>query len=51
MVEKAGLSVSGVEQVKVDLEHGKAKIYGSHFELDAVFEAISEAGYSASTGA
>lgn len=45
-VEDAISGVEGVDTVDVDLDGGRAEVEGS-FDVDAVEEAIEEAGYKA----
>lgn len=49
-VESAALEVEGVEAVSVDLEQGFATVSGSKYDLNAVVDAIKDAGYPAELG-
>jgi copper chaperone len=46
-VEKALKSVSGVNTVEVDLEHGKASVSGNQVNPQALVTAVIEEGYGA----
>ncbi len=50
-VEGALKGVSGVEEVQVDLEGGKAEIQGQHFDVDALIAAVLDEGYEAQVAA
>ena len=46
-VDKALAEVPGVDSVKVILEGGRARVEGAGLDLQALIEAVTEAGYEA----
>ena len=51
VVENALKSVQGVSAVTVNLEAGKAEVYGEHVNPDALVAAVVDEGYGASVTA